>query len=239
MTQKYNTKISDGKFWSTEDWRKQKCKRQNLAVVLTWYQKYYLFWICSSRHLTSYSTFWFLEHYGNTSVRKDQCKWFLFLHHDATPSCTPALVVIFVKNVKLWTSPCLPDLVHCDFFVSLKLNVSLKESHDYLDTFRAVWKQEWKEFWKMISCNIFGLDVKILIWCQDEYLHFFEQNEPGYFSDHIATVFHNIENFLGFSFLLIYLISMKKVWDLRKKYSQTSVHELNSFLKVVRKLKCL
>jgi len=35
-----------------------KCKRQNLAVVLTWYQKHYLFWICSFKHLTSYSGFW-------------------------------------------------------------------------------------------------------------------------------------------------------------------------------------
>jgi hypothetical protein len=144
--------------------------------------------------------------------------FFFFVHHDNTPSCTPVLVVIFVQNLKLWTSPYLPDLVHYDFFVSLKLNISLKESHDYLDTFRAVWKQEWKEFWKMISSNIFGLDVTILIWCQDEYLYFFEQNEPGYFSDHIATAVHSIENFLGFPFLLIhvYLMSMKKVWGLEE-----------------------
>jgi hypothetical protein len=47
----------------------------------------------------------------------------------------------------------------------------------------------------MISCNIFGLDVKILICCQDECLNFFKQNEPGYFSDHIATAVHNRELF--------------------------------------------
>jgi hypothetical protein len=52
-------------------------------------------------------------------------------------------------------------------------------------------------------------------------LHFFKQNEPGYFSDHIATAVHNIEKFLGFPFLLIYLMSMKKVWGVKKKYLVT------------------
>lgn len=149
--------------------------------MLSWYQKYYLFWICSSKIFNQWfqlQVFW--EHWWQHICQKrPEPKW--FLHHNHTPSCTPSLVVIFDQNLKLWTSPCLPDLVHCDFFMSLNLNISLKESRDYLDTFRAVWKQEWKELWKMISYNISGLNVVILIWYQDEYLHFLKQNDPVFF----------------------------------------------------------
>lgn len=131
-------------------------KRQNFAVVLSWYQRHYLIWICSSNALNQ----WFcLQVFGTfmaTHLLEKTKLWVgkWILHHSHAPSCTPLLVVIFVQNLNLWTLSYLPELVQCDLFMPVKLNISLRESYYYLDIFRAVWEQDWREFQKMISCNV-------------------------------------------------------------------------------------
>jgi hypothetical protein len=78
-----------------------------ILFVLNLFLQTFNKWFC----LLVFGTLW--QHI----CQKGPVQVFFFLFHDNTPSCTPALVVIFVQNLKLWTSPCLPDMVHCDFFV--------------------------------------------------------------------------------------------------------------------------
>jgi hypothetical protein len=81
----------------------------------------------------------------------------------------------------------------------------------------------------MISCNVSRL-AKMLKSSYDVKMGtytFFRLNEAGYFSDLIVTAVHNKGNFLAFPFLLIYLMSKKKVWGFEKKYLVTKTQYCN------------